>query len=56
MAHSPLTVILKLVIDGLTGIILIASSTDNLQFHDQFVLIFLRPILGIVAAYVMATV
>ena len=55
-AHSSLTVILKVVIDGLTSVILIALSTNNLQLHDQCVLIFLRPILGTVAAYVIATV
>ena len=42
-------VILKLVI-------LIVLSTFNLQFQGWFVPIYLRPILGIVAAYMMATV
>ena len=43
---------------GLTSVILIVLSIDtiNLQFQGRFVPIFLRPILGIVAAYVMATV
>ena len=41
---------------GLISVILIVSSTVNLQFPDQFVPISLRPVLRIVAAYVMATV
>ena len=53
---SVLTVILKLVIGGLTSIILIVLSTVNLQFQGQFVPIYLRPILRIAAAYVTATV
>ena len=55
-AQSALTVILKLVIRGLTSIILIVLTTVNLQFQGQFIPISLRPVLGIVAAYVMATV
>ena len=55
-AQSALTVILKLVIGGLTSVILILLSTINLQFQGWFVPISLRPILIIVAAYVMATV
>ena len=54
-AQSALTVILKLVIGGLTCVISIVLSTVNLQFQGRFVSISLRPILGIVAAYVMAT-
>ena len=54
-AQSAPTVILKLVIGGLTSVILIVLGTVNLQFHVRFVSISLRPILGIVAAYVMAT-
>ena len=50
MVPSALTVILKLVIGGLTSIILIVLSTVNLQFQGQFVPISLRPVLGIVAA------
>ena len=55
-AQSALTVILKLVIGGLTTIILIVLSTASLQFQGQFVPISLRPFLRIVAAYIMATV
>ena len=55
-AQSALTVILKLVISGLTSVILIVLSTINLQFRGRFVPISLRLILGIVAACVMATV
>ena len=55
-AQSALTVILKLVTAGLTGVILIVLSTVNLQFQGWFVSISLRPILGLVTAYVMATV
>ena len=55
-AQSALTIILKLVIGGLTSVILIVSSTVSLQFLGWFVPISLRPVLGIVAAYVMATV
>ena len=54
-AQLALTVILKLVISGQTSIILIVLSMVNLQFQGQFVPISLRPVLGIVAAYVMAT-
>ena len=54
-AQSALTVILKLVISGLISIILTVLSTVNLQFQGQFVPISLRPVLRIVAAYVMAT-
>ena len=53
--QSALTVILKLVIGGLTSVISIVLGTVNLQFYCRFVSISLRPILGIVAAYVMAT-
>ena len=55
-AQSALTVILKLVIGGLTSVVLIVLSTVSLQFQGWFVPISLRPVLGIVAAYVMATV
>ena len=54
--QSALTVILKLVTAGLTCVILIVLSTVNLQFQVWFVSISLRPILGLVTAYVMATV
>ena len=55
-AQSALTVILKLVIGALTSVILVVLSTVSLQFQGRFVPISLRPILGIVAACVMATV
>ena len=55
-AQSALMVILKWSCGGLISIILIFLSTVNLQFQGHFFRIFLRPILGIVAVYVMATV
>ena len=55
-AQSALTVILKLVISGLTSVILIVLTALNLQFQGQFVSHFLRPVLKIVAAYVMTIV
>ena len=55
-AQSALTVISKLVMDGLTRVILIVSSSINLLFHGWLVFISLRTILGIVATYIMATV
>ena len=51
-AQSVLTVILRLVIDGLTSIILIALGTVNLTFQHRFVSIFLRPILRMMVVYV----
>ena len=54
--QSALIVILKSVISGLTSITVIILGTINLQFQGWFVPISLRPILGIVAAYVIATV
>ena len=53
---SVLTVILKLVIGGLTSIILIALGTVNLQFQGPFVPISLSPVLRTVAACVVGTV
>ena len=55
-AQSALTVILKLVTGGLMSVILIVLSAVSLQFQGRFVPISLRPVLGIVAASVMATV
>ena len=55
-SQSALTVILKLVISGLTSVILIVLTAVNLQFQGQFVSHFLRPVLKIVAAYVMTIV
>ena len=51
-----MTAILKLVIGGLTSDTLIVLRAINLQFQGEFVSISLRPVLGIVAVYVMATV
>ena len=53
--QSALTVIVKLVICGLTSVILISLGTVHLQFQVLFVSISLRPVLGTVAAHVMAT-
>ena len=55
-AQSALTVILKLIIGGLTSVISYVLSTNNLQSHGRFVPVSLRPVLRILAAYVMATV
>ena len=55
-AQSTLIVILKLVISGLTSVNFTVLGIVYLQVHGRFVLISLRPILGITAAYVMATV
>ena len=54
--QSFLTVTFKLIIGGLTGIILVVLGTVNLQFQGLFVPISLRPVLKIVAAYVVGTV
>ena len=54
--QSTLPVILKLVRWWSDQCYLDCLSTVTLQFQDQFVSISLRPVLGIVAAYVMATV
>jgi len=55
-AQSALPVIFKLVIGGLTGIILVVLGTVNLQFQGPFVCIPLRPVLGIMVAHVVGTV
>ena len=55
-AQSALIVIFRLVVGGLTSIILIVLGTVNLQFWDQFVSISLKPVLGILAAHDMGTV
>ena len=44
-AQPALTVIFRLVVGGLTGIILIALDTVNLQLQGWFVAISLRPVL-----------
>ena len=51
-AQSALTVIFKLIISGLTRIILIVLDTVNLQFQGPFVPISLRSLLEIVAAHI----
>ena len=56
IAQSVLTVIFKLVIGGLTSAILIVLGTVNLQFQGPSVAISLRPVLEIVAAYVVNAV
>ena len=50
IAQSALTVIFRLVIGGLTRVILIVLGTVNFQFPGALVPISLRPILGIMAA------
>ena len=54
--QSVLTVIFKLVIRGLISIILIVLGTVHLQFQGHFGPTSSRPVLGTVAAYVMAIV
>ena len=46
-AQPALTVIFKLVMGGLTRVILVVLGAVNLQFQGQFVSISLRPVLGI---------
>ena len=48
--------IFKLVIGGLTGIILVVLGTFYLHFQGPFVPISLRPVLGIVTAHVLGAV
>ena len=55
-AQSTLTVIFKLIISGLTSVILIVLGTVNLQFQGPFVPISLRPVLRVVPAHVWGTV
>ena len=55
-AQSALTVSFRLVIAGLTSMILVVLATVNLQFPGALVSISLRPVLGIVAAHVLGTV
>ena len=55
-AQSALTVIFKLVIGGLTNIVLAVLGTVNLQFQGPFAPIPLRPVLRNVVAHVMGTV
>ena len=53
-AQSALTVIFKLVMGD--SVIVVVLHTGNLQFQGPFVPVSLRPVLGIMAAYVMGTV
>ena len=55
IAESSLKGIWMLVISGLVSVILIILGTVSLQFHGRFVSISLKPVLRIVAAYVMVT-
>ena len=55
-AQPSLTVISKVVISGLTGMILIILRAVNLQFQGPFVPISLQSILRIVASQVLDTV
>ena len=55
-AQLALTFIWKLVIGAPIRIILIVLSVVNLQFQGQVCSISLRPVLGTVAVYIMATV
>ena len=55
-AQSSLTVIFNLVISVLINVNLVVLGTVNFQFQGLFPPISLRPILGIVAAYVMGII
>ena len=55
-SQSPLTVILKLVVGGLTGVIFIVFGTVKLQFPSWFISISLRPVLRTVATQIMGAV
>ena len=55
-AQSALIVIFKLVVCSLTSVIWMVGGTVKLQYQGLFVPIFLRPVLGIVAAHVLGTV
>ena len=54
-AQSALPVTFRLIPDGLTSVILVVLRTVNLQFQGCLVSISLRPLLRIVAVYVMTT-
>ena len=55
-AQPSLTVISKVVISGLTGMISIILGAVNLQFQGPFVPISLQSVLRIVASHVLDTV
>ena len=52
--QSALTVVLQLVISGLTGLILIVLSAVNLLYQGRLLPLSLRPVLRTAATYVMA--
>ena len=54
--QSSLTIIFKLVISGLTGIILVVLDTVHSQFRGPFVPIYMQSVLRIVAAHILCTV
>ena len=54
--QSSLTIIFKLVISGLTGIILVVLDIVHSQFRGPFVPIYLQSVLRIVAALVLGIV
>ena len=54
--HSSLPVIFRLVVGGLTSVILVVLGIVNLQLQGPFVPISLKSLLGIVAVYVLGTV
>ena len=54
--QSALAVILKLVISGLTSVILIVLGTVSVQFQGPLVPISLRPVLRVVATHIRAMV
>ena len=56
IVQSSLTVIFRLVINGLTSVILIVLGTVNLQFQGWCVPISFWPMLGIMAAHMLGTV
>ena len=55
-AQLALPITLKLVIEGLTSVILLVLGTVNLQFQGPFVPISLWSVLGIVAAFVVGAI
>ena len=56
IAQSSLTVIFKLVISGLTSVILVVLDIVNFQVQGPFVPISLQPVLRFMAAHVVDTV
>ena len=56
IAQSSLIVIFKLVISGLTSVILVVLDIVNFQFQGPFVPISLQPVLRFMVAHVVDTV